>query len=81
MASQSTLEIVPLAAGLGAAIHGADVTGPRAEEDFGLIRQAFIDHGVVLFYLVRMNRTAKKDCGAILYGSANCCGIVQVTGF
>ena len=47
MASQSALKVVPLAAGLGAAIHGADVAGPRADEDFELIRAAFIEHGVV----------------------------------
>ena len=44
-----TVTVTPLNDALGAEIGGVDITRPIDPADFAVVRQAFIDHGVVLF--------------------------------
>lgn len=44
-----TLTVTKLSEALGAEVSGVDVTRPLTEQDFATIRQAFIDHKVLLF--------------------------------
>lgn len=47
--SQTTLKIIPYASALGAVISGVDLSQPLSDAEFGTIRQAFHDHGVIFF--------------------------------
>jgi len=44
-----TIEVTPVAEHIGAEIAGVDLSLPLSDEQFGEIRSAFIDHGVVFF--------------------------------
>lgn len=43
------MDIMPLSPALGAEISGVDLSEPLNDNEFGAIRQAFIDHGVIFF--------------------------------
>lgn len=47
--SQSSVRITPYSSALGAVISGADLARPLSDADFAIIRQAFLDHGVIFF--------------------------------
>lgn len=43
------IRVVPFSTALGASIEGVDLSRPLSDEDFAVIRQAFLDHGVIFF--------------------------------
>jgi len=43
------IRVVPFSAALGASIEGVDLAAPLSDESFGVIRQAFLEHGVIFF--------------------------------
>ena len=47
--SQSSVRVTPYSSALGAVISGADLARPISDADFAVIRQAFLDHGVIFF--------------------------------
>lgn len=47
--SQSSVRVTPYSSALGAVISGADLARPLSDADFAIIRQAFLDHGVIFF--------------------------------
>ncbi len=47
--SQSSVRVTPYSSALGAVISGADLARPISDADFAIIRQAFLDHGVIFF--------------------------------
>ncbi len=47
--NQTTLKILPYSSALGAVISGVDLSKPLGAAEFGTIRQAFHDHGVIFF--------------------------------
>jgi taurine dioxygenase len=47
--NQTTLKILPYSSALGAVISGVDLSKPLGAAEFGTIRQAFRDHGVIFF--------------------------------
>lgn len=47
--SQSSVRVTPYSSALGAVISGADLARPLGDADFAIIRQAFLDHGVIFF--------------------------------
>ena len=47
--NQARLQVTPYSSALGAVISGVDLSSALDEGDFGTIRQAFHDHGVIFF--------------------------------
>lgn len=47
--SYATIKVEPASAAVGAFISGVDLSSDLSDEQFGEIRQAFIDHGVIFF--------------------------------
>ena len=47
--SESSVTVVPMSPVLGAEIAGVDLAGGVTDDDFALIHQAFLEHGVVFF--------------------------------
>ncbi len=45
----AAIEVVPFAPAVGAVIRGVDLSQPLADDDFAVIRRAFLDHGVIFF--------------------------------
>ena len=47
--SNSDLQITPYSSAVGALVSGVDLAAPLSDAGFALIRQAFLDHGVLFF--------------------------------
>ena len=47
--AQRHIQITPYSAAVGALISGVDLAAPLSDAEFGVIRQAFLDHGVLFF--------------------------------
>lgn len=48
--ASSRIEVTPFSAALGAVISGVDLARPLSDRDFGTIRQAFLEYGVIFMH-------------------------------
>jgi len=45
----NSIEIRPISPAVGAEVLGVDLAGQLDDETFSVIKQAFVDHGVIFF--------------------------------